>query len=715
MRASYLIIAFALVFLAAGCKRKSAYPDTPYRQPVRSDILLPEEAGKDVIRLFMIKGTPVAVTRTGVFRYQDENWGPMLTGKELLGATVDDEESLWLLTGDAIIPAGNGQEIKLPAETGSDSLLCILREQNKVFYCGTTSGLYTWNGAWEPVPELQGLRINDMVTDSAGTLWIASSDGLWQRKDGKWINLDETLMAVGNERKYYALATGNGGADLLFSAPQSLGLIAGNGDHRAWRGPDGLPYGPARVIRAYDDEMWLGTGRGAIQMDSSWHYYNGPRWLPGEQVRDILRIEPGITWIATNGGISEIRQAEMTLARKAMLYEDIIEKRHNRRGLVNISRLAVPGDLSTSFTQNEDNDGLWTSCYLAAACFRFAVTKDEDAKAKAIRTFEALERLETVTGIPGYPARSYALASDSVVQSRSPHPKKWHPSPDGKWQWLDDTSSDEITGHLYTLSLFYELVADESQKQRVIQLIDRIATHIIDNDFHLIDFDCKPTRWGIWHPDSLNHAPNWAYERGLNSLQVLSFLKTARHFTRNPRYEEVYQKLINEHGYAGNALQAKIYGPYETSHSDDILNFFPYYGLLQYTGNDPYRDLYIKSLERSWKAVENDRMPVWNVIASSLLQKDCGLETAREELRQYPLDLVDWSMENSHRWDIPVDPLVDRSGKRQALHPIRTAESSVSRWNTNPKRLDSGRRGETEETGTYFLFAYWMGRYYGFW
>src|SRR5690606_18793250 len=191
---------------------------------------------------------------------------------------------------------------------------------------------------------------------------------------------------------------------------------------------------------------------------------------------------------------------------------------------------------------NEDNDGLWTSCYLAAACFRYAVTKDPGAREKAVRTFEALERLETVTGIPGYPARSYAAAEDPVKQSKSPHPKKWHPSPDGKWQWLDDTSSDEITGHMFTLSLFYELVADEAQKERVTGLIDRIMTHIIDNDFHLIDPDGKPTRWGVWHPDSLNHSSNWMYERGLNSLQMLSHLKTAVHYTKNPKYEEVYQK-----------------------------------------------------------------------------------------------------------------------------------------------------------------------------
>ncbi|HEX5025438.1 MAG TPA: hypothetical protein VFV68_09200, partial [Agriterribacter sp.] len=507
----------------------------------------------------------------------------------------------------------------------------------------------------------------------------------------------------------------NNGLDLIFSAPRSIGCIAANCEHWMLRATDGLPYGPATSICATGQQLWLGTAKGAIQKDSAWHYYNGNRWLPAEQVNDILPL-PGKVWIATPAGISELRDVEMTLTKKAAHYDSIIDLRHNRRGLINISKLAVPGDVSTSYSENEDNDGLWTSCYLAAQCFRYAVTGDPDAQQKAIRTFEALERLETVTGIPGYPARSYATAKDKVTASRSPHPKQWHFSPDGKWQWLDDTSSDEITGHMFTLSLFYELVADTTQKLRVKELINRIATHIVDHDYRLIDYDGKPTRWGIWHPDSLNNSPNWMYERGLNSLQLLSFLVTANHFTGNPKFEKAYQTLVQKHGYARNAVQAKMYGPFETSHSDDILNFFPYYGLLRYTHSDPDRNLYIKSLERSWQAVRNDRMPVWNVIASALLGKNCGLSTALEEIRQYPLDLVGWSMDNSHRWDVQVDPLVGRGGSLQAVQPLPTPESNISRWNTNPKSLNAGRKanGEIEETGTYFLFAYWMGRYYNF-
>jgi hypothetical protein len=324
-----------------------------------------------------------------------------------------------------------------------------------------------------------------------------------------------------------------------------------------------------------------------------------------------------------------------------------------------------------------------------------------------------LEWLEQVTGISGLPARSYAMKSDSIVQSRSPHPKKWRPSPNPDWQWLDDTSSDEIVGHILGISLFYDLVADNAQKERVKDLVTRIMNHIIDNDFHLIDYDGKPTRWGIWHPDSLNNSMNWAYEKGLYSLELLSFLKAAVYLTGNPKFENTYQQLIKEHHYAENTVDAKKYGPYENSHSDDILTYFPYYSMFRYAKNDDYWPLYRKSLERTWNVSRPDKMPVWNIIATVALEKDCDVGIAVKELQDYPLDLIDWTMKNSHRWDLQKDPMVDRSKKEQATIPIPSAASGISRWNTNPRRFDTGTGGEREETGTYFLFAYWMARYHG--
>lgn len=696
------------------CQSPAPKKESTFLQTIKNDITLPEGTDLNIKRLFRSDSGPVAITSRAVLRFENEKWKSEPYHQTIELATVDKQHKIWLLSGTAIKELEGSDTIDLPSISAKDTLTSLFWENNETLHLGTSNGLYTWKNGWSEDINLKGIRINDMIVDADQVLWVATSDGLWQHKQEQWINLDETLMAVGNARHYFSLATRNEGKDIIFSAPQSIGVIAKNGEHEAWRGPDGLPYGPASVIRLFGEDLWLGTRKGAILKDERWNYFLGKRWLPANEINDILEVSPSVVWIATTSGISEIKKIEMTLSKKANLYADLIEKRHNRRGLINISKLAVPGDISTSYTENEDNDGLWTSCFLAAECFRYATTLSLDAKEKAVRTFEALERLETITGISGYPARSYALATDSIVQSRSPHPKHWHKSPDGKWMWLDDTSSDEIAGHLFTLSLFYELVADESQKERVVQLFERMLTHIIDNDFHLIDLDGKPTRWGVWNPDSLNHASNWLYEKNLNSLQILSHLKAASHFTKNPKYETVYQNLVSEHGYAKNAVEAKVFGPYETSHSDDILNFFPYYALVNYTRDDPNRKLYLQSLERSWKAVQNDRMPVWNVMASALLEKDCDLDVVKEELRDYPLDLIDWSMENEHRWDLAADPLVDRSGRKQALRPIPTPEASVSRWNTNPKRYNSGRNGLTEESGTYFLFAYWMGRYYGF-
>ena len=56
-----------------------------------------------------------------------------------------------------------------------------------------------------------------------------------------------------------------------------------------------------------------------------------------------------------------------------------------------------------------DNDGLWTSMYLAGELFRYAVTKSENALQNAYEAFEAMERLTEISGIKGFPARTYEI------------------------------------------------------------------------------------------------------------------------------------------------------------------------------------------------------------------------------------------------------------------------------------------------------------------
>lgn len=74
-----------------------------------------------------------------------------------------------------------------------------------------------------------------------------------------------------------------------------------------------------------------------------------------------------------------------------------------------------------------------------------------------------------------------------------------------------------------------------------------IATYITDHGFTLVDVTGRPTTWGHWDPATLNGNRTWSDERGVNSLQMLSFL--AETFAATPggdtRLSSAYAALCN--------------------------------------------------------------------------------------------------------------------------------------------------------------------------
>ncbi|MCX6229245.1 MAG: transcriptional regulator [Bacteroidia bacterium] len=684
-----------------------------YLQEIKSDIKLPDLASSNILKLFKTKEKVTCVTSNGIYSFQNNSWTGKPNHSVWETATLDKKNEIWLASKNFIQNGDSTVLLKLPENSQNDTISCLAWENEKVLHVGTNNGLLTYDGSWHSVSIAAGSRVHAIAADQKGDLWVATNNGLLLRIAAGWFNMDAHLMAKGLKRQYFALET-TAKNDVVFGGLFALGCIAKDGDHWLLRGADGLPYGPITSIHSFNKTIWLGTDKGAIKKDSTWHYYNGKRWLPNNKINDILPLDEHTVWIATPSGISQIKQTPMTLEQKASVFEERISLRHNRYGLISQSLLTTPGDLSTSKKTTNDNDGLWTAIYLAAECFRYAVTKDPEAKKNAINSYEALERLETATGISGLPGRSFAAASDTVIQSRSPYPKKWHPSADGKWQWLDDASSDELAGHLFAIPLFYDLVADAPTKKRIKGLVDREMTHIITNNFQFIDFDGKPTQWAIWNPDSLNNVPGRWYERGTNSLQILSFLKVAVYITGDQKFEKAYQMLIQKHHYAENTLEAKRAVPYENSHSDDILTYLPYYSLFAYSKDTKHLPTYTTSIQRAWNAAKPDRTPLWNIIASVALKKDCDIAIAKEELQLIPMDMITWTMDNSHRWDLQADQLIDRSRKAQATRIIPTPEAGIVKANSNPREFIIGSNGTHEDDGAYFLLPYWMGRYHGY-
>ena len=460
------------------------------------------------------------------------------------------------------------------------------------------------------------------------------------------------------------------------------------------------------------DAIWVATPRGAMRISPARRtveYFAGERWLPDDRVTGI-GVDGTATWLETAKGYARIDYIPMTLVEKSRIFIERIQARHNRWGLTASSELRAPGDPSTSRTVSTDNDGLWTAMYVAAESFRYAVTRDRDARENARRGMDALLRLERITGIPGFPARSFIKVGDDV----QPRDGEWHDTPDGQWRWKGDTSSDEIVGHYFVYPIYDELVADAEEKPALRDAIARITNHILDHDYQLIDVDGKRTRWGWWGPEEI-----WkdADETGLRALHILSHLRVAMHMTADAplraRYQQHYDNLINVHRYALLTRNQKITVPGHINHSDDELAFLSYYPLLRYETDPKLLAIYRESLERSWMIERPERNPLWNAIyAAGSGAREWDRAESLRTLHEIPLDTISWTVRNSQRLDVPLDPVPDRFGHRQSLLVLPYDELPMWKWNGNPFNLDGGNGGRSEDDGAYFLLPYWMARYH---
>ena len=457
---------------------------------------------------------------------------------------------------------------------------------------------------------------------------------------------------------------------------------------------------------------WIGTSEGAFRVDrdrNSLEYFAGRRWLPDDRVTGI-GFQGDVIWIETSGGFSRIEYKAITLEDKSRAFVERVQQRHNRWGLTASSQLRVPGDLTTNQMVSTDNDGLWTAMYVAAESFRYAVTREPAARENARKGLQAIMRLEAITGIPGFPARSFVKVGEDI----QPKDGEWHDTADKAWRWKGDTSSDEIVGHYFVYPIYHDLAASEDEKAAVKAVVDRMTNHILDHHYQLVDVDGQKTRWGWWGPDAILEDPD---ETGLRALHILSHLRVALSLTSDSsfraKYRRAYDDLIKTHRYHLLTRNQKIMVPGHINHSDDELAFLSYYPLLRYEDDPALLEVYKQSLDRSWQIERPERNPLWNFIyAAGTSAGEFDRAESMRTLQEIPMDLVQWDVRNSHRRDVPADPMSDRFKRRQALIVLPYDELPMSKWNGNPYSLDGGQGGRSEDDGAYFLLPYWMGRYH---
>ena len=562
-----------------------------------------------------------------------------------------------------------------------------------------------------------GTKATSWVHTRSG-IWLGSDSGLYHKTPPEARALKHEHYGVDGPLSTRITALAVDSKDTLWiGTPLGLSVRPADGKWRHLCGREGLPVEDITALAVdKDDNLWIGTSEGAIfygpdAPDRKWFYRAGRRYLPEDRVLSVACAPDGTPFFATAAGVSRIALVKTTLLEKARAIEKRLNERHRRFGLVAESMLNDAENPASHTIGDNDNDGLWTAYHVAAMSLCFGATQDAAAKASATQSMHALYMLQDASGTPGLVARSVVTAEEGRTKS-----KQWRPTPDGKLYWKSDTSSDEIDGHYLAFFTFWEHIAkhDSTERERCVQQVREITDYLLDHNYQLIDWTGKRTLWGFWNPENLNDDPEHYLENGLNSLQMLSFLKVAHYITGDPKYFAHYKKLILEHRYLSNVLLTKKVFPDEVNHSDDQLAFVAWYPILQLEKDPVLRAALHAAVRRDYQVVAPEGPSFYIFTYATIDPNHADLEAGIRNLREIPTDRRTWRMRNSHRADVVFEPRSDRFARRQLAHVLPADERNFQKWNSNPYVPDSGGDGRHEDDGAAYLLPYWMARYHGF-
>ncbi len=497
-----------------------------------------------------------------------------------------------------------------------------------------------------------------------------------------------------------------------------------------------LPCPQIQAIEEIDQQLWFGSANGAFRLhaDGKYSYYAGQRWLPDNDVVAITKGKENDILILTRKGIAKICLKQMNLEDKAMFYEKQVREKNMRYG-INCSGVKLIDNYSSAQVNNQPSDNLWTGMYLVSQLYRYKVTGSTDAKQNAFESFEALERLHTVTGIKGLFARSFERDykvennKDSGWQERelitgSPAALWLSASDHHNWTWRSTASSDQTVGQVFALTAILELVDDTALKARALRCLDDLIGYIVDNNLYIIDVDGEPTMWGKWNPDYVNSFPKNIGDRKITSSNIIAFLQTAYRFTKKEKYKIKAIELMEEFGYLENLMRpmkeigssdndklSKVLSE-EWNHSDDEMYFLAYWGLYPYAFNTKLKDDFREAIKDHWEIERPEGDALWNFTYAMTGAKEFDLKRSIDFLKEYPIDLRNWGMHNSTRQDIELIPKNFRGQTTKERLPL--GELPIFRHNGQIFTLDSEGDGKVLfSAGDTWLLPYWMGRYLG--
>lgn len=376
--------------------------------------------------------------------------------------------------------------------------------------------------------------------------------------------------------------------------------------------------------------------------------------------------------------VNEFPERTDPLHKKVELFDKLMLGNHWNEGAIMQHVVFPPAGLDRPIIGSQADCLDPTSEMLAAYSHKYALTKDPNDQKIANQIFDAILKLEEVTGVSGLVARSFNRTDEPLWHEDVFWYNEWHQSSSmPNYRWLGDLSADKFTSIFYGVGTFWELCADKKYKKKAAGLLDRFIGRVVDDNFKLTDLDGKMTLWG-------NFCPNLPHQE-LNSLEMLAALKVTHHITGKERFNAAYHMLIERYQYDDHQINSKILFPAAWRNvGDDYHAARSLYMLMRYEDDPSLLIKYKMNLNRhwyDWKDMEFDwESSIWFIMVYQVLT---GEDIMTEERKQVIKNM--WGFER------------------------RTKEFKVPQKDGTFKMIES----EEEGTAAAMIRNYWFGRYYG--
>jgi signal transduction histidine kinase/ligand-binding sensor domain-containing protein len=273
-------------------------------------------------------------TNRGLDRFRENKATPFsakegLAQNPLLDLTSTPDGTVWVITfaGDRVQHFVGGRIVsqRLPAHSGSDSILSLYSDKDRV-WLGGSFGLAEGIGgkfSFVSVPgNAEKSGVENITSDSSGNLWIVVFEGNKSRvrrlRNGAWTDFSDS-PELPNYRCGALFGDAAGRVWLGFDG--EVAVYENDRFHR-YSAADGLPHGRVRSIASdHGGRVWFGSEGGLSRFDGRrFATLTKENGIPGNAVSGIVEDDDGFYWIAGALGIIRASLQEVEKALKSSTY-----------------------------------------------------------------------------------------------------------------------------------------------------------------------------------------------------------------------------------------------------------------------------------------------------------------------------------------------------------------------------------------------------------